>query len=106
MYMCLSDVLGRGEVTGDLLAGQDHTKDVHVDIGDSGLSHEIGAVPPVAHDDQDDCQRQKLADLDAHVEGQKVGKKPILGDLVFEDLVARPVPWNSPKISVAALLLG
>ncbi len=52
------------------------------------------------------AERQKLADLDAHVEGQKVGQQSVFGDLVSRILVARPVPWNRPKISVAALVLG
>src|SRR6056297_3084645 len=75
-----------GDVSGDLLVGQQHAQTGHDDIRVGALTHEIGAAPPIAHDDQDHEKREKLAQLDAHVERQKVGQKPILGNLVLEDL--------------------
>src|SRR6056297_3444699 len=74
-----------GDVACDLLVGQQNAKADHDDVRDRCLTHEIGAAPPVSHDDQDHEQGQKLPDLNTHVERQKVSQKPVFGDLIFKD---------------------
>ena len=40
---------------------------------------------PVAHNNEDHCQGQKLADFHAHVEREQVRYQPIRGDVVLND---------------------
>ena len=60
------------EIAGELVADQHEAGGHHDDVGGVGVAPEAVGAPPEAHDDQDGGERQKLADLDADVEGEQV----------------------------------
>jgi len=98
--------LSAGDVACDLLVRQQKAKADHDDVRDRCLTHEIGATTPVPHDDQDHEQGQELSDLNAHVERQKVGKKPVFGDLIFEDFRRQTRAVEQSKDQCRSLGIG
>lgn len=50
------------------------------------MPEEAGSLPPETHADENDCESDELSDLDADVEGEKIGHEPVLGNLIFKDL--------------------
>src|SRR5829696_6185754 len=81
-----SEGRARDEVAGQLHADQHEAGAHHRDIGGVGVAPEAVRSAPVAHQDQDSEQSQKLTNLDAHVKGEEVRKEPVRRDLIFLDL--------------------
>lgn len=55
---CSLQFLCAGDVTRDLLVCEQNAEANHDDVRDGGLTHEVGAAPPVSHNDQDHEQGQ------------------------------------------------
>ncbi len=61
------------------------------------MAQEAGGLAPVAHGNQDDGERDELADLDADIEGKQVRDQPVFGNVVFEDLGRETKPMEQAE---------